>query len=299
MELSKSKVSADVFEGGFLLILGGIIWGTCGTAQSLAPAGWDPLILADLRMAIGGLSLILLVSTRKGLGGLLRGWPPAVTLGAAVAMAAMQLFFFSAMKITGVAVGTMVAVGGLPVLGGLAGRIILKETLSRRWFCSAALAVVGIILLSWKSEGLQVRPLGVLLALLASTAGTTMNLLVKKLRERHGALETIGLVLFLGGLMASPLFFFREVGWLFNPRGIAVALHLGIFTGAVAYALFAKGVRLTPLSQVGILTLTEPLTAFMLGVFFLGEHLTSLMFTGAVCLLLSVLLLSLPGRKFS
>lgn len=300
MGMSKAKSDKNVFEGGFLFILlAGVLWGTCGTAQSLAPVGWDPLVLADLRMLLGGLFLLLLVSVRDGAGGFLAGWPPVVTLGAALAMAAMQLFFFSAMRITGVAVGTMVAVGGVPVMSGLAGLFILKEILDRRWFCSAALAVVGIVLLSWKSEGLQVRPLGVLLALLASTSGTTMNLLVKRLRADHGSLETMGLVLFLGGLLASPLLFFRETDWLFNPRGMAVALHLGLFTGAAAYALFARGLRVTPLSRVGILMLTEPLTAFALGVFLLGEHLTPLMLTGAVSLLLSVLILSLPARKLS
>jgi DME family drug/metabolite transporter len=214
-----------------------------------------------------------------------------------MAMAAMQLFFFSAMKITGVAVGTMVAVGAVPVMSGLAGRIVLKENLDHRWFCSAALAVAGIVLLSWKSEGIQVRPLGVLLALLASTAGTMFNLLLKHLRRGHGSLESMGMILFVGGLLAFPLFFFRETAWLSTPRGIAVALHLGFFTGAAAYALFARGIRVTPLSQVGILMLTEPLTAFFLGVFLLGEQLTSLMLVGAVSLLLSVLLLSLPRRK--
>lgn len=300
MEMSKSKAGANTLEGGFLLILlAGVLWGTCGTAQSLAPAGWDPLILADLRMGLGGFFLLLLVSVRGGAANLWKGWPPGLTLGAALAMSAMQLFFFSSMKITGVAVGTMVAVGGLPVLGGLAGRLVFKETLDRRWFCSAVLAVVGIVLLSWKSEGLQVRPLGVVLALLASLSGTTMNLLLKKLRTGHGSLETMGLVLFLGGLVASPLLFFREIGWLFDPRGLAVTLHLGFFTGAAAYALFAQGLHRTPLSQVGILMLTEPLTAFLLGVFLLGEHLTSLMLTGAVSLLLSVLLMALPRRRFS
>lgn len=298
MEAGRHEGDDAVFQGGFVFILlAGVLWGTCGTAQSLAPAGWDPLILADLRMLLGGLFLLVLVGFQGGAARLRGGWPIPVTVGAGIAMAAMQLFFFSAMKITGVAVGTMVAVGAVPVLSGLAGRLILNEVLDRRWFCSAALAVTGIVLLSWKSEGIQVRPLGVLLALMASTAGTTLNLLVKHLRKEHGSVETMGIVLFVGGLLASPLFLFRETAWLFHPRGIAVALHLGFFTGAAAYALFARGIRVTPLSQVGILMLTEPLTAFLLGVFLLGEHLTSLMLVGAVALLVSVLLLSLPSRK--
>ncbi len=298
MEAGECQGRSGACERGFLFILlAGVLWGTCGTAQSLAPSGWDPLILADLRMLLGGLFLLLLVRFRGEESSLRRGWPLSVTLGAAVAMAAMQLFFFSAMKITGVAVGTMVAVGGVPVMSGLAGRLVLNERLGPRWFCSAGLAVAGIVLLSWKSGGMQVRPLGVVMALLASAGGTTMNLFIKDLRREHGSLETMGIVLFAGGLMALPLFFFRETVWLLSPRGFAVALHLGFFTGAAAYALFARGIRLTPLSQVGILMLTEPLTAFFLGVFLLGEHLTSLMLVGAVSLLVSVLLLSLPRRK--
>jgi len=283
--------------GFFFIMLAGIFWGTCGTAQSMAPAGANPLILGDLRMLLGGLFLFLILTLKRST--ILKGpWPLFNTLGAAACMACMQLFFFSAMIKTGVAIGTMVAVGTLPVFQGLAGRMFFQEKLDIRWQVAAILAISGCLLLCYRgSDSLLLNPLGIFLAVCASSCGTISNVFIKRVRNFREPVETMAVVLFTGGLLASPLLVSLKMQWIMDPRSILVAIHLGLVTAALGYSFFAFGIKTTPLSKAGILTLTEPLTAFLLGVLFLKEQMSLLMITGCLLLSTSFIVLSLsPGK---
>ncbi|MBN1332486.1 MAG: EamA family transporter [Synergistales bacterium] len=284
--------------GFFFIMLAGIFWGTCGTAQSMAPAGANPLILGDLRMLLGGAFLFLILSL-KGSTLLTGSWPLLNTLGAAVCMAGMQLFFFSAMMKTGVAIGTMVAVGTLPVIQGLAGRLFFHEKLDIWWMIAAILAISGCILLCYRgNETYQLDPFGIFLAVCASSCGTLSNVFIKRVRDFRRPVETMAVVLFTGGLVASPLLLSLKMEWIMDPRSILVAIHLGLVTAALGYSFFAFGIKTTPLSKAGILTLTEPLTAFLLGVLLLKEQMSPLMIIGSVLLSVGFIVLSVsPGKN--
>ena len=88
--------------------------------------------------------------------------------------------------------------------------------------------------------------------------------------------------------------FFADFAWLSDPRGMLVALHLGVITVGAAYTLYANGLRLISVAATATLTLAEPLTAGLLGIFVLGEELSGMALTGIV--LLSVGLLFLVRR---
>ena len=76
----------------------------------------------------------------------------------------------------------------------------------------------------------------------------------------------------LGALLLVPVLVLGDVRWLGSGDGIALALFLGAIPTALAYVLFARGLRhLTP-GETATLTLAEPLTATGLGVLALGER---------------------------
>ena len=58
----------------------------------------------------------------------------------ALAVAVYQLSFFAAVRLTGVAVGTVVAIGTGPAAAGALGRLVNGERLSARWAQATALA---------------------------------------------------------------------------------------------------------------------------------------------------------------
>ena len=104
-------------RGVWLVLAAAVLWGTTGTAQALAPTGASPLTVGAVRLAIGGLALLALALWRGAFRGG-RPWPLAATALAAACIAGYQVTFFAGVASTGVAAGTLVAIGSAPVLAG-------------------------------------------------------------------------------------------------------------------------------------------------------------------------------------
>ena len=211
----------------------------------------------------------------------------------AVAIAVYQLAFFAAVDRTGVAVGTVVALGSAPAIAGVAGRLIDGEPLTGRWAAATALACAGVLLLVLGGGGASVDPLGIMLAMASGTGYATYTVLAKRLLRRGHAPERV---------MAASLLARRrccsrrcsllgDVSWLATGDGLAMALFLGAIPTALAYVLFARGLRhLTP-GETATLTLAEPLTATGLGVVALGERPGAVAAIGAGLVLAGLLAL--------
>lgn len=272
-----------------------MLWGTTGTAQAFAPGGAQPVAVGAVRLAFGGAALLVLAGAR----GVLRKekpWPVRPTLFAAASMAAYQLCFFAAVAKTGVAVGTIVAIGSAPVLAGGLAFPVRRERPGRRWLAATALAVVGCGLLVARGGGIRVDSLGVLLALGAGAAYAIYTVASKGLLEEHPPDAVVAVVFSLGALFLAPVLFAADLSWLARPGGLVVALHLGLVATAAAYVLFARGLTAVPVASAVTLSLAEPLTAGALGVLLLGERLTASALVGAGLLFGGLALLSL-GRE--
>ena len=74
-----------------------------------------------------------------------------------------------------------------------------------------------------------------------------------------------------------------------------MVLHLGIFATALAYILFGKGLRQTPVATAVTLSLAEPLTAAALGILVLGERSPGWRRQGIVLIFSGLIVLSLKG----
>ncbi len=278
------------------VLLAAMLWGTTGTAQAFAPAGFDSVVIGALRLVIGGLALMALAIGRGELGRL-RDWPVLPTFWAAVFTATYQVCFFAAVAKTGVAVGTIVGIGSSPIAAGILGFLFRGERPGRRWGVATVLGIIGCGLLSINGGGVTVDPLGILLAIGAGASYAAYTLALKGLLESRPANAVMAMVICLGALLLSPLLWGRDLGWLAHPRSIAVILHLGLATMALAYWLFARGLAGVPVATAVTLSLAEPLTAGLLGVVVLGEQLNLLSFVGIGLLFGGLLLLSLGGRR--
>jgi DME family drug/metabolite transporter len=283
--------SSNTQHGPLFVIAAAVLWGTTGTAQAFAPPGAESLAIGAVRLAVGGLALLVLALVRKSLR---RGapWPKIATLTAAASMAAYQPLFFAGVARTGVAVGTIVAIGSAPILAGLLGILIRRERPLPRWFRATLLAVAGCVLLVAAGSSVSVDVGGVLLALGAGLAYAAYSVASKTLLEALPPDAAMAVVFSLGALFLSPLLLTTDLTWLAQPRGWMVTLHLGVLATAAAYAFFARGLRLVPVSTAVTLSLAEPLTAGLLGVFILGERLTMLAVLGIGLLLAGLVSLS-------
>jgi DME family drug/metabolite transporter len=278
-----------------LVLSAAVLWGTTGTAQALAPESATPASVGSIRLVLGGAALLAYALWR----GAFRGggsWRWQSTLAAALSIAAYQICFFAGVARTGVAIGTMVGIGTSPILAGVIGFIVRGERPVRQWGIATALAILGCSLLLASGGSIQVDPLGILLAVAAGGAYALFTVTSKGLMEGNPPEAVMAVTFCLGAVLLLPVLFSADLSWLAQPRGIAVALHLGLVTVGVAYSLFARGLSLVPVAVAATLTLAEPLTAGLLGVLVLGEPLNLMAGAGILLIFAGLAWLSIGSR---
>ncbi|UII55232.1 EamA family transporter [Cytobacillus spongiae] len=280
-----------------LVLVAGVLWGTTGTSQTFAPMDAHPIAIGSIRLAIGGGSLLLLVLLFGKLH--LKDWPLKPTLVASLSMACYQPLFFTAVTITGVAIGTVIAIGSAPILSGLLEWLFWKKRPSRVWWYSTILSIIGCTLLFVNPNAIQVNISGVIMALGAGLSFACYTLASESLVKRDSSLAVVAVVFSISAVFLSPFLFIYELSWLLEPSGMAVSLHLGIVTTGFAYFLFAKGLKHISASTAVTLSLAEPLTAALLGVFLVGERLSMISWVGLILLIIGISLLVLYSNKVS
>jgi DME family drug/metabolite transporter len=274
------------------VLLAAVCFGTTGTAQALGPAA-SPVAVGAARIVLGGAMLVVVArAMRVRLPRL-----DADVLAIAVAVAVYQLSFFAAVKLTGVAVGTVVAIGTGPAAAGALGRLVNGERLTARWGLATACAAAGVVLLASGGGG-TVAPSGIALAVVAGVGYATCTVLSKRLLVRGVAPEGVMAAGFGGAaVLLVPVLLVAGPGFLTGGRGIALALYLGAIPTALAYVLFSRGLRALTSGETATLVLAEPLTAAALGVVALGEHPSAAAGAGAVLVLCGLAVLAAPGRR--
>jgi DME family drug/metabolite transporter len=278
-------------RGYWLILLAACLWGTNGTAQALAPTGAQPIIIGTLRIALGGLTLLIIAAFRGALRDGKR-WPFWLTVLGALSMAAYQMFFFAGVARTGVAVGTIVGIGSTPILAGPIGFLVRGERPSRRWVLATILGIIGCTLLIAAGEKISVNLLGIFLAICAGGAYAIFTTVSKGLLDDHAPEAVMAVTFCLGACFILPLLFTTNLQWLKQPAGFLVILHLGVITAGLAYTLFARGLRLVPVATAASLTLGEPLTAGLLGVLFLHEALSIFAILGILLIFIGLVTLT-------
>ncbi|MFI1031823.1 DMT family transporter [Streptomyces sp. NPDC020951] len=281
------------------ILASAVLWGTTGTAGSLAPAGAPAAAIGCAGLALGG---ILLFLTSRGA----RSLPAACTrperwllvLGA-LAVAGYPVTFYPAVARTGVAVATVIALGSAPVFAGLLSWITGQARPTARWTAATAAAVLGCTLLvlgpQLSGHAAPIDPAGVALAACAGLSYAAYSLIGGRLiTGGHPSGAVMGVLFGAAGLLVLPLVLFVDTHWLTTRRGAAVAVYLALFTVYLAYRLFGHGLRRTPASTATSLTLAEPAVAAVLGVTVLDERLLAASWCGLAVLAVGLVLLTVP-----
>jgi DME family drug/metabolite transporter len=274
------------------VLLAAVLFGTTGTAQAIGPAA-SPVAVGATRIVLGG---ALLVAVARAMRVRL---PPidATVLGIAVAVAAYQLSFFAAVRLTGVAVGTVVAIGTGPAAAGALGRVVNGERLTARWALATLCAAAGVLLLAGDG-GATVDPAGIVLAIGAGVGYANCTVLSKRLLETDAAPEGVMAAGFGGAaVLLLPVLAVAGPSFLATPGGLGLALYLAAIPTALAYVLFSRGLRTLTSGETATLVLAEPLTAAALGVAALGEQPSATAAAGAVLVLCGLAVLALPVRR--
>jgi DME family drug/metabolite transporter len=274
------------------VLLAAVCFGTTGTAQALGQAA-SPVAVGAARIVLGG---ALLVANARGMGVRIPRVDRTV-LVIAVGVCVYQLSFFAAVKLTGVAVGTVVAIGSGPAAAGVLGRIVNGERLTGRWALATLCAAAGVLLLAGDGGG-TVDPAGVGLAIAAGIGYATCTVLSRRLIVAGAAPEGVMAAGFGGAaVLLVPVLAIAGPGFLATPGGLGLALYLGAIPTALAYVLFARGLRSLTSGETATIVLVEPVTAAALGVVVLGEQASVTAGIGAALVLAGLAVLAVPAAR--
>jgi DME family drug/metabolite transporter len=281
----------------FQVLLASLCFGTTGTAQALGPDGLAPAGVGAGRILVGGTLLVVVALLSQGRGALAQ-LPRRPLLIAAGAVATYQVSFFAAVADTGVAVGTIVALGSAPALAGALEWAVERRAPARAWAMATALACAGVAMLALAGADAAISLPGVGLALCAGASYAGYTLAAKRMLTGGHAPETVMAGAFgLGAVVLLPVLAATGAGWLVQPGGAGLVLFLGIVPTAVAYLLFARGLRVLSAAETATLTLAEPLTAALLGVVVLSERMSAPAAAGAALILAGLLVLAAPDLQ--
>lgn len=266
------------------------MWGTTGTSQALAPSGAAPIAVAAVRVVFGGAAL----AASAGVRGSLRRLPAAPVAAATFSLVLAQLAFFSAVDRTGVALGTVIAIGSSPIAAGAAVWMIRREDPGNRWIVATALGTCGCAVLLLAGRSVDVDPWGVGLALVVGCGYAGYTLATRHLVLAYPPDAVIAVVFGLAALCLLPLLFIVDLGWTMTLPGALISAHLAIVTIALAYSLFSRGLQTVTAPTAVTLTLAEPLTAAVLGIVVLDEPISTAVGIGMAMLLTGLLIVARP-----
>lgn len=275
----------------FAVIAAAVLFGTTGTTRALGPDSATTLGVGAVRLVLGA---TVLAAGVAAIGRSWRGLDPGLVAVGGLAVATYQVTFFTGTLRSGVTVGTVTALATGPVVAGIIEARRRRALPHRRWMLTTATAIAGVTLSVGAVGPLRFDAWGMAAAAAAGVSyavyATTVSVQIARGADPLTAMAATFLA---GAVMIAPLLFGEPLGWLTTAGGFAAAVHLGVATVAIAYALFAFGLARLSVSTAVTLTLAEPVTAAVLGRVVLDETLTWGAWTGVA---LVVLALALLGR---
>jgi DME family drug/metabolite transporter len=273
-----------------VVVAAATLWGTTGTAQALAGGGLVPVWFGAGRLVFAALFFAVLVATTGATqSAAWRGLKPGAALGAGLCMAVYNLAFFAGVTLTGVGLGTAIALGSGPVWAGLLQAVFQRQPPGLAWWLGTAVAIAGGVLLSLGGGPLQVSPLGLGLCLVSGLSYAIYTVLNKQMVGRVPA-AVITLSAFAVAAVVSVPVAAWQAGWPApGVRDVVAVAYTGIATAGVGYLLFSLALHHLPPATAVTLALTEPVVAFLLAVWVLQEPAGLAAWSGMALVLCGVL----------
>ena len=302
MNLAINRVNE--FQTGTLAILfASILWGTTGTAASFAP-DLSPLAIGAFSMGVGGLMQAGL-AYRKILFAFDKLLQNKKLLAvSALALAVYPLAFYSSMKLSGVAIGTVVSIATAPFFSALLECLISKKNnINKRWLTSFAIGVVGIGLLvfsessSTNESGDDLKLLGIALGLVAGLCYAIYSWATKALIDKEiESQAAMGSIFGLGAMLLLPTLWFTGENLFSSQINVLVISYLTLIPQCLGYIAFSFGLRHVTASSANLLTLFEPVVAAVLAVCVVGELIPFIGWLGMFLIVLCLLIQSKPSK---
>jgi drug/metabolite transporter, DME family len=287
----------QVFRGSLAIIIASFLWGTTGTAASFTP-NVSPLATGAFAMGIGGLLLVLtsLKTLIKDSAKLMGTYKLLLIGGLSVAI--YPLAFYSSMRLSGVAIGTVLSIASAPFFTVLLECLISKKTISKRWVLSFAIGVTGIVLLAIgklnntdHDAQLLSHYLGMLLGLVAGLTYALFSWAAKCMIDIGiNSKSAMSSMFGLAACLLLPSLFLTGDNLFTTTGNSLVVIYMAIVPMFLGYVLFGYGLNYIEASQATLITLLEPAIATVMAVLIVGERFSFIGWVGIGLIMLCLLL---------
>lgn len=258
------------------------IWGsTYLVTTELLPQGY-PLTVSVIRALPAG--LLLLLAVRQLPSGL--WWPRVVVLGALNFSIFWAMLFVSAYRLPGGVAATVGAIQPLIVI--LLAHLLLGSS-ARLAAILAAMAGIGGVALLILTPQATLDPVGILAGLGGAVSMAFGTVLTRKWQPPVSPLTFTAWQLTAGGLLLLPvaLWFEPALPTLTSANVLGLA-YLGLIGAALTYILWFRGIAKLGPATVSPLGFLSPLTAVVLGWWWLGQTLSPAQILGMAVVLGSI-----------
>ena len=262
-----------------------VIFGTIGLVRRLIPLPSGVVAMARGLIGAALLLLLLLARGRRLQLRALRGRGLWLMLSGAL-LGVNWILLFEAYRCTTVAVATLCYYMA-PIFVILASPMLFRERITRRKGLCAALAVVGMLLVSGVLRGNTTGDArGVLFGLGAAVLYACVMLLNKRITGIDGLEKTI-VQLFTAGVALIPYVLLTEdlTAQAFIPGTVGLLLVIGAVHTALTYGLYFGSIEGLRMQTVALLGYLDPVVAVLTSALLLREPMTALQGIGTVLVL--------------
>jgi len=266
-------------------------WASNIVAGKVALAAFSALALAQLRMGAAAILYIAVYVAWRGLPPLRLG-PRQWGLLAAMALAgvtANQIFYIGGLARTSVThAGLLQAIGPIAVL--LLSAAMGREAWTARKLVGMTVAFLGVALLlvDKPASGSGAHWTGDVLLILAGLVFAYYTILTKDVADRYDPLTLNVYVFGLGAVFLIPFCTFpvARVPWATIPLPAWLGLgYMVLFGSFIAYLIYAFALERLPASNVAAFAYLQPVMAALLGIWLLGERLSTPVVIGGALIL--------------
>lgn len=280
----------------FLAIMTVVIWGaTFVSTKILINNGLSPNEIFFYRFLIAYAG-IWIVSHKKLFAD---NWKDELMLAGA-GLFGGSLYFLTENTALGITQASNVSflLCGTPILTTLLSRLFFKnEKISRMVYIGSAVALAGVALVVFDgATSLRISPAGDLLTLAAALSWGFYSILIRKLENRYDNMLITRKVFFYGLITILPTFIVNppEPGLLFN-SGARVwmnLLFLAVMASLVCFLTWNLVLRHIGVVKSSNYLYLNPVITCVTSAIVLGEKITPVAVTGALCIMAGVWLAS-------
>lgn len=277
-----------------LMLVTTFCWASNIVAGKVALTGFDPLALAQLRMAGAAILYLLLYVVWRGRPRLQLGKPEWLMLAlmALTGITLNQICYIDGLARTSVThTGLIQAIG--PVMVLLLSASMGMESLNHGKIIGMAISFVGValLLLERPAQGSGANWLGDLIVLAAGGFFAYYTILVKKSATRYDPLTSNALVFGLGAIFLIPVCLHSvvQIRWSQMPLHAWLGLaYMVLFGSFVAYLIYAFALEKLSASTVAAFAYLQPLMAALMGMWLVGEKISLSVVLGGALILFGV-----------